>query len=86
MINLKNQTKGLHDTLNTSHQYITENIMNSIHTTIHSHLTTLNNAIDGVLEKISLSMNTMQTEVQSAIEALKDEYERNSISPWTQQD
>ena len=48
MINLKNQTKGLHDTLNTSHQYITENIMNSIHTTIHSHLTTLNNAIDGV--------------------------------------
>ena len=39
-----------------------------------------------VLEKISLSMDTMQTEVQSAIEALKDEYERNNISPWTQQD
>ena len=31
-------------------------------------------------------MDIMQTEVQSAIEALKDEYEINSISPWTQQD
>jgi hypothetical protein len=86
MVNLKNQAKDLYDTLDTARQYITENMMNLIHTTIHTHLTTLNNAIDAVLEKISLSMDTMQTEVQSAIEALKDEYERNSISPWTQQD
>lgn len=86
MVNLKNQAKDLYDTLDTARQDITENMMNLIHTTIHTHLTTLNNAIDAVLEKISLSMDTMQTEVQSAIEALKDEYERNSISPWTQQD
>ena len=84
MVNLKNQAKGLYDTLDSARQDITEDMMNLIQTTIHTHMNTLNNAIDAVLEKINLSVDTIQSEVQSAIESLKEEYKTNSTSPWTQ--
>ena len=84
VITLKNEAKELYKALDTARQDITEDMMNLVQTTIHTHMTTLNNAIDAVLEKINLSMDTLQTEVQSAIDDLKDEYETNSISPWSQ--
>ena len=85
MVSLKNEAKTLYTTLDTARNDITQNLLNLVQTTIHTQMNALNTQINAVLEHINISAETMQTEIQEQINALKTTYTTNSTSPWTQE-
>lgn len=84
MENVRTQAKNAFDTLENNRNELLSNILSKVQTTIHTQLSALNSAIDAILNEISNISNEIQTKINTEIENLKNSFENNSVSPWTQ--
>ena len=85
MATQKAAAEALYTTFNNVRQEAFEDLLDLVKTTIHNQMSALNAKINEVLDKISISAETLQAEIAAEIEDLKESYEANSSSPWTQQ-
>ena len=84
MMVLKEEAKEIYDNFDDARKDAIEDILELVQTTIHNQLSTLNTKINEILEKITLSAETFEAEIQESIDALKNSYIADSTSPWTQ--
>ena len=82
MVELKAAAGEIFDDLEEAREDAKERLEDLLETTINSALETLNTQIDAVMEKISLTLNEVQTKVNEQVNALKQQFENESVNPW----